>query len=231
MMNYECMYTGVKLNYKKLKQREKEMRRQAKALKKEARHKKKEERAREQKDEKRQSRARESTTCSSKSKDYVEPQSDSQSESSSSDVQEDEEWQQVVSKSSKKVYWYNARTGQTQWHAPASSPCASAPASSATRHADQTAPACRDLREKDEEGGGAKRPKLLHAPACQPHQDRGKDDGGKAEVFDGHSCTPPTSQHLQDKETKEAGDMWRRPAAQLLADDDEFQDYFQGMFP
>jgi len=96
-----------------------------------------------------------------------------------------------------QVYWYNARTGQTQWHAPASSPCASAPASSATRHADQTAPACRDLREKDEEGGGAKRPKLLHAPACQPHQDRGKDDGGKAEVFDGHSCTPPTSQHLQ----------------------------------
>jgi len=36
---------------------------------------------------------------------------------------------------------------------------------------------------------------------------------------------------VQDKETKEAGDMWRRPAAQLLADDDEFQDYFQGMFP
>jgi len=36
---------------------------------------------------------------------------------------------------------------------------------------------------------------------------------------------------VQDKETKEAADMWRRPAAQLLADDDEFQDYFQGMFP
>jgi len=208
---------------------------------------------------------------------------DSQSESSTSDVQEDEDWQQVLSKSSKKVstvcapvicwvvqssllrlpcaptwshcchlllatclplllpaclpgfigtfdgriyqrhlsttpphlyqphhhtsitdtttptqvYWYNARTGQTQWHAPASSPCASASASSATHHADQTAPACRDLREKDEEGGGAKRPKLLQAPACQPHQDRSKHDGGKAEVFDGHSCTPPTSQHLQ----------------------------------
>jgi len=30
MMNYECVYAGVKLNYKKLKQREKEMRRQAK---------------------------------------------------------------------------------------------------------------------------------------------------------------------------------------------------------
>ena len=41
-------------------------------------------------------------------------------------------WQQVASKSSGKVYWYNVRTGATQWHPPRDA--ASASTNHAARH-------------------------------------------------------------------------------------------------
>lgn len=62
-----------------------------------------------------------------------------------------------------------------------------------------------------------------------------QDDGGKAEVFESNlqdSASLDKSQHVQDKETQEAAAMWRRAPKELVADDDdEFDDYFKGMFP
>jgi hypothetical protein len=37
-----------------------------------------------------------------------------------------DEWQQVVSKTSGKIYWYNVRSGATQWQPPATATAASA---------------------------------------------------------------------------------------------------------
>eukprot|EP00802_Teleaulax_amphioxeia_P006582 Tamp_06586.p1 GENE.Tamp_06586~~Tamp_06586.p1 ORF type:complete len:431 (-),score=93.83 Tamp_06586:1385-2503(-) len=226
-----CPECGVRLNYKKLKEREKKLRHDSKVAKKKAR--------REKKAHKKQRLA--SRRSSSKDTDkQASPESDADSAHSDSEPVSDDhsapeapaldsqdssqseqnapgEWQQVVSKTSGKIYWYNVRSGATQWQPPATATAASAADGRAARQSTsapgQDGDATRDVARK--RGRGA-----------DGEAGWGKADEVESDMHD------EKSQALLDKEAQDARAMWRTAPKELVKDgSDEFDEYFTGMFP
>ena len=202
-----CPQCGVKLNYKKLKERERELKREAKVERKEARKRE------------RRKRKRRSASASASSS----------SESDSSDGKREQDtdvWQQVVSKSSGKTYWYNLRTGDTQWSAPdikrrgAAELPAAPPSSAAVR-----ARGSDDVRSKTADGSGyaegaeGSPRKKVRGNEAEPS----KDACHRAEEFE-HNAGAQDSSDVHG--------LWSKAPKELVADDeDEFDEYFKGMFP
>jgi len=207
-----CPQCGVKLNYKKLKQRERELKKEAKAAKKEARRR----------DKKRRKKQQSTSASSSQESDC------SDGERRPEDAVA--EWQQVVSKSCPgKIYWYNVRTGATQWNAPAPSavrlpphresreardlPTPDSPA--IVKGAIDSAGGCLEVSSNPKEAGSKRARGQGSAEQAL--------DGGKAEEFENAG---PAGQG------SDTHDLWRKAPKELVADDDdEFDEYFKGMFP
>ena len=216
-----CPECGVKLNYRQLKQRDREMKKEAKANKKKAKR-----RDRKKKDGPDLESVRQdgkgfvsssSSRCNSDADDALLSQGEQQQLSHERGYPEHaDEWHQVCSKSSGKIYFYNIRTGATQWNKPDTH------AASGSR---VNQPSC--VGDVARAHNRADPPAQAAAVAIRK-RGRGEDGDNQDNQDDAIAPMLPDSHGSRRDDCQ----VWQKaPKALVPDDDDDFDEYFKGMFP
>ena len=212
-----CPECGVKLNYRQLKQRDREMKKEAKANKKKAkRHDRKKKDGPDLESVRQDGKgfvSSSSSRCNSDADDALLSQGEQQQLSHERGYPEHaDEWHQVCSKSSGKIYFYNIRTGATQWNKPDTH------AASGSR---VNQPSC--VGDVARAHNRADPPAQAAAVAIRK---RGRGEDG--DIQDAIAPILPDSHGSRRDDCQ----VWQKaPKALVPDDDDDFDEYFKGMFP